>query len=158
MGYRELVRRLGHRRWFARLGRALTPVDRALHLATRGRWGITGRDQLQQLVLTTTGRSTGLPRDAPLLYAEDGDGWVVVASNWGREHHPAWSANLLASPDATVTLLGRRRPVRATLLDGAERERAWPLLIEVWPAYDSYAARTDRGLRVFRLEPRGDAG
>src|SRR3954454_20267873 len=153
MGYRDLVRRLGHQRWFARAGRALTPVDRAIHLATRGRWGITGRDTLQQLVLTTTGRSTGRPREAPLLYAEDGDGWLVVASNWGREHHPAWSGNLLACPEATVTLGGRRLPVRATQLEGAGAARARPLLVEVWPAYGSSAARTDRDLRIFRLEP-----
>lgn len=157
MGYIDLVRRLGHHRWFAWLGRTLTPVDRVIHLATRGRWGIAGRDVVPQLVLTTTGRSTGLPREAPLVYATDGDGWIVIASNWGQQHHPAWSGNLLASPDATVLLHGRRIPVRATLLEGTERDRAWPLLIAVWPAYDSYAVRADRDLRVFRLEPRADA-
>jgi deazaflavin-dependent oxidoreductase (nitroreductase family) len=83
----------------------------------------------------------------------DGDAWVVVGSNWGQQHHPAWTANLLAHPDATVTLDGTDHPVRGRLLEGAERSRVWPRILLAWPAYKTYEERSGRELRIFRLEP-----
>jgi len=56
-----LVRRLGHRRWFARLFRTLVPADRLLGRATRGRFVALNLDGLPSLVITTTGRRTGEP-------------------------------------------------------------------------------------------------
>ena len=145
------VRRLGRTRGFARLGRATAGLDRRLQKATRGRWSILGRTVLPQLILTTTGRRTGEPREAVLLYALDGDGWVLMGSNWGQAHHPAWSVNLLAEPRATVTISDVTTPVVATLADAHERARLLPALLAVWPGYTDYAARAGRELRVFRL-------
>jgi deazaflavin-dependent oxidoreductase (nitroreductase family) len=110
------------------------------------------------MLLTTTGRTSGLPRTQLLLYAIDGDGYIVVGSNWGQAHHPAWSANLLAQPAARVTLGERELDVHATLAAGAERDRLWQRVQRVWPAYTSYAERADgREIRIFRLRP-GSAG
>jgi deazaflavin-dependent oxidoreductase (nitroreductase family) len=83
---------------------------------------------------------------------EDG-GWYVVGSNFGQEKHPAWTANLLANPDAAVTTGGKRTDVRARLLDPDEKAEVWPRLIAVWPTYDRYVERSGRDLRVFRLDP-----
>ena len=77
----------------------------------------------------------------------------MLGSNWGQAEHPAWSGNLLADPAATITVDGRSVVVRAGLVEGPERDRLWPLLLQVWPAYREYDARADRTLRVFRLEP-----
>ena len=52
-----------------------------------------------------------------------------------------------------MTHEGRDIDVLATLAEGAERDRVWPLLTQVWPAYDTYAARSGRDLRVFVLRP-----
>lgn len=153
MGYASFIQQLGHKPWFARLGRAMMPVDRALQRVTGGRWTMIGKGVMPEFLLTTTGRKTGQPRQVPLLYARDGDAFVVIASNWGQEHHPAWSANLLAEPKASVTHDGRDIDVIATLAEGAERERLWPLLTEVWPAYATYAERAGRDLRIFVLRP-----
>ncbi|WP_315095288.1 nitroreductase family deazaflavin-dependent oxidoreductase [uncultured Cellulomonas sp.] len=147
------VRRLGRTRWFARLGRTAAGLDRRLQKATRGRWSVLGRVTLPQLVLTTTGRTSGQPREAVLLYAVDADGWVVIGSNWGQGHHPAWSGNLLADPRAAVAVAGVTTPVVATLVDDDERARLLPALLAVWPGYEDYAARAGRHLRVFRLAP-----
>jgi deazaflavin-dependent oxidoreductase (nitroreductase family) len=153
-----MLQRLGHRPWFARVGRALVPIDRALQRVSRGRIGGIGPQVLPELLLTTTGRTSGLPRQVPLLYAREGPTLVVVASNWGQPHHPAWSANLLAEPDATVDIRGEVRPVRARLASPQDKERVWPLVVQVWPAYDTYAVRSGRDLRVFLLEPATDRG
>ncbi|ONI71811.1 nitroreductase [Kribbella sp. ALI-6-A] len=153
--YTNVIRRLGHRPWFAAVGRAAVPVDRWLQRRTGGRVNILGRSALPTLLLTTTGRKSGEPRTVPLLYAPDGDSFVVTASNWGQPHHPAWSGNLLACADAVVALPGSREvPVRAVLAEGAERERVWPLVTKVWPAYDTYVERSGRHIRVFVLTPR----
>jgi deazaflavin-dependent oxidoreductase (nitroreductase family) len=61
---------------------------------------------------------------------------------------------LIANPDATVSLGGRQLPVRGRLAEGAERDRLWARATAMWPAYDSYATRTGRDIRLFVLEPR----
>lgn len=152
--YTALVRRLGSQRWFAAVGRRLASLDRRLYRLSRGRWSVIGRKVLPSLLITTTGRKSGLPRTQPLLYAVDGDAYIVVGSNWGQAHHPAWSANLIAQPRARVTLLDREFDVHATLITGAEREPLWQLLQPIWPGYAAYAERAEgRQIRVFRLTP-----
>jgi len=74
------------------------------------------------LMLTTTGRRSGAPRTTPLLYAQDGEDLVIVGSNWGQQHHPAWSANLLAHPEAEVQVGRHSRQVR-----GWARRRTRPV-------------------------------
>lgn len=56
------------------------------------------------LVLTTTGRRSGLPRDTPLQF-EDVDGVLHVASARGTAAD--WFRNIVADPRVTVTLRGR---------------------------------------------------
>jgi deazaflavin-dependent oxidoreductase (nitroreductase family) len=149
-----MVRRWGHRPRFAAIGRRLVVYDRLLGRRTRGRFVGLGLRDLPCLLLTTTGRRSGQPRTTPLLFVRDGDAYVVIGSNWGQQMHPAWSANLLADPNATVTLDGRRFPVRARRAGGAERDRLVAELRSTWPAYETYAERAGgRDLRVFLLEP-----
>jgi deazaflavin-dependent oxidoreductase (nitroreductase family) len=152
--YTALVRRLGTRRWFAALGSRLSAVDRRLYRRTKGRWSVLGRHELPTMLITTTGRRSGLPRTQLLLYAIDGDGYVVVGSNWGQAHHPAWSSNLLTQPAARVTMGDREFGVHAALAVGADRDRLWRLVLRMWPGYAAYAERADgREIRIFRLTP-----
>ncbi|MEE6261048.1 nitroreductase family deazaflavin-dependent oxidoreductase [Plantactinospora sonchi] len=149
----RLVRRIGHSRWFAACTPLVVPADRLVARLTRGR--VIALGMVPSLLLTTTGRRSGQPRSTPLLAVPDGDGYVVVGSNWGRSEHPAWTLNLLAHPAATVTVGGREIPVQGRLAEGAERDRLWRLLVAEWPAYQTYVNRAGgRELRVFRLEPR----
>ena len=144
---------------FARLAPHVVPsLDRAVHRLTGGRV-VTSQLFVDSLVLTTTGRRTGEPREAPLACAREASGsWLVVGSNFGKEHHPAWTANLLADPQATVGYRGSVTPVTAALLEGAERDGAWSDLRRAWPLYDRYEDRAGRSLRVFRLTPRVGVG
>ncbi|WP_428961427.1 nitroreductase/quinone reductase family protein [Micromonospora fluostatini] len=154
-----VTRRIGHHRWFGAVVRLLVPLDRAIGRLTRGR--VVALGLLPSLVITTTGRRSGQPRSNPLLYVPDGDAYVVIGSNWGQQHQPAWALNLRAQPLAEVTLGGRRFPVRADLATGTERERLWDLLVAEWPAYRTYVRRAGgREIWIFRLAPtgRGDRG
>jgi deazaflavin-dependent oxidoreductase (nitroreductase family) len=151
---RNVFAGLGKSRAFAVLGRALVPADRVLLRISGGRLGVGAAVGLRTLLLTTTGRRSGEPRQVPLLYVERGGGYVVIGSNWGGEAHPAWSANLLAHPAARATVDGRTIDVTGRLLAGRERQETWDAVAAYWPAYDRYAERAaHREIRVFLLEP-----
>jgi deazaflavin-dependent oxidoreductase (nitroreductase family) len=104
-------------------------------------------------MLITRGRKSGRERRAPLLYLEDDGRIFVVASNFGRERHPAWSANLLADPDAEVIVRGERQRVRARRAHEDDLQRMWPRMLEIWPAWANYRTRTEREFRAFYLDP-----
>jgi deazaflavin-dependent oxidoreductase (nitroreductase family) len=106
------------------------------------------------LLLTTTGRRSGQPRTAPVVYLVDGERLVVIGSNAGNEGAPAWSLNLKANPDAEVEVGRKRRPVRARIAAGEERADLWRKHNEQYSGFDEYEARTDREIAVFVLEPR----
>lgn len=149
-----LTRRLGHQKWFGATMRLLVPADRLVGRLTKGR--VVAFGLVPSLVLTTTGRRSGKPRSNPLLYVPDGDAYVVIGSNWGQQHQPAWSLNLLAQPAAEIDVRGRRIQVRAEPISGDERERLFARLVDEWPAYRTYVERAGgREIRVFRLVPTG---
>ncbi|HXR13272.1 MAG TPA: nitroreductase family deazaflavin-dependent oxidoreductase [Solirubrobacteraceae bacterium] len=100
------------------------------------------------LLLTTTGRSSGQPRTTPLIHRADGGNWVVVASKGGAPEHPAWYENLVANPEATIQVRAEEIPVTASTAAGAERDRLWALMTEVWPGYDDYQAKTSREIPI----------
>ncbi|WP_211260793.1 nitroreductase family deazaflavin-dependent oxidoreductase [Amycolatopsis jejuensis] len=153
MELRKVFAGLGRTKAFAVFGRAIMPADRLLLRVSGGRVGVGATVGLRTLLLTTIGRTSGEPRQVPLLYVERSGGYVVIGSNWGGENHPAWTANLLACPDATVSVHGRTIPVRARLLEDPERKEMWDEVASYWPAYDRYAERAaHREIRVFLLE------
>ena len=137
---------------FRKIGpKVVPPMDRTLHKLTGGRV-IVSRLLVPSMVLTTTGRKSGLPRESPLACVPDGAGrWYVVGSNFGREAHPAWTGNLIADPNATVSFEHRETPVHAHLLTDEEKAEVWPKLTAVWPAYDDYVISSGRNIRVFEL-------
>ena len=136
---------------------ALTKVATKLHVAifrrTKGR--LLGTfDEAPLLVLHHRGAKSGLPRETPIIYLEDGPNLVVVASMGGQDRNPSWFHNLRAHPDAEVEIRGRRRPVTARRATAAEADALWPRLSAMWPAWEDYKTRTDREFPVFVLEPR----
>jgi deazaflavin-dependent oxidoreductase (nitroreductase family) len=134
--------------------RTLTPLDRRLLTRSRGRYTLLGPIGAPTLLLTTTGARTGQQRTTPLLYARDGERLLVIGSNFGQAHHPAWTANLRAHPDAVVSMAGQDIAVRSVELHGAERARAIEAFVRLTPVYSEYQRRTDRELRVFALSRR----
>ena len=117
-----------------------------------------GRDKVG--LVTTTGAKSGRPIAQPLALIDDGDGLLAIGSNYGRESHPGWSANLLAHPDCTVELTGPPASYRAELLAGDERAAAWATANDVYAGYENYRANcAPRQIRIFRLRPlAGDHG
>lgn len=106
------------------------------------------------LLLTTTGRKSGQPRTAPVLYLRDGDRFVVINTNAGNQKTPAWSLNLKANPDAEVEVGRKRFEVRARTAEGEERAALWRRHMEQYSGWDYYESKLDREITVFVLEPR----
>jgi deazaflavin-dependent oxidoreductase (nitroreductase family) len=106
------------------------------------------------LLLTTTGRKSGEPRTAPVVYLADDKNMVVIGSNAGHSRTPAWSLNLKDHPEAEVEIGQRRRSVRARVAVGEERADLWRRHNEQYSGFDEYEARTGRDIAVFVLEPR----
>jgi F420H(2)-dependent quinone reductase len=105
------------------------------------------------LVLNTLGRKSGRKRATPLLYALDGEDYVVVASKGGAPTHPAWYLNLKANPDATVEVGDREVRVRAEEVDSDEKARLWLKMVDMYPAYDDYQRKTEREIPLLVLHP-----
>jgi deazaflavin-dependent oxidoreductase (nitroreductase family) len=155
---RDVVRRavapLSRTRLFRRLGpRIMPPLERVMTRVTGGRIAVSGL-LVPSLVLHTVGARSGEPRDATLMYTPDGQGRAIVAgSNFAGSRHPAWTGNLLAHPDAEISVRGRRFAVTATLIGDDERDAVWARIERQWPGYRGYERSSGRTVRLFRLQP-----
>jgi len=101
-------------------------------------------------IITLTGAKTGRTRRIPLIHVPDGDDVLLVGSQAGLDRDPIWVRSLRTHPEIGITFAGRTRPYRSRELDPNEKRDAWPRLCSVYPAYDTYQARTDRDIPVFR--------
>ncbi|MCR2763917.1 nitroreductase family deazaflavin-dependent oxidoreductase [Microbacterium sp. zg.B48] len=151
---RAAIAPLTRTRWFRRVGPiALPPLERVVGALSGGRVQLSGL-LVPSLVLHTRGAKSGEPRDAALMYTPDGSGRAIVAgTNFAGGRHPAWTANLLAHPDAAITVRGTRMAVHATPIPPAERDAAWARIESQWPGYRQYERDSGRTVRLFRLQP-----
>ena len=146
----DRITRVVTKPWFRAIAPKVLPrIHRGLRRLTRGRF-VPGA----ALVLTTTGAKSGKRRETPLEAIPDGADLLIVGSNFAQDHHPAWSANLIANPEAEILVRGRISTVTATLLGGAEREAGWHKALEHFAGWEAYRDITDRDFRIFRLTPQ----
>lgn len=145
--YSRISMSLGARglRWTGKLN---TPLYRLSGGRVGGRVG-----RAPVLLLTTTGRKSGQPRTAPIVYLADGDNVVLINTNAGNAKIPAWSLNLKANPEAEVEIGRKRRPVRARVAAGEERANLWRKHVEQFEGFDSYKQKLEREPSVWVLEP-----
>jgi deazaflavin-dependent oxidoreductase (nitroreductase family) len=135
-------------------GPLIEGAEALLRFLSVGRVGVLDAAGLPGVRITASGRKTGLARTATVLCTPVDDGLVVIGSNWGRRHHPAWSANLKSAQQVSVRRRGRVCTARVRLLTGDERERAWVAALERCPNYRIAEDRSGgREFRVFLLTP-----
>ncbi|MEO8603244.1 MAG: nitroreductase family deazaflavin-dependent oxidoreductase [bacterium] len=133
--------------------KAMSRLNTWAYRATGGRLGGKFVGGAPVLLLTTVGRKSGEPRVAPLIYLQDNDRYVVVASKGGMDHHPLWYTNLVANPDVEVQVGRRVQRMRARTAGDAERTALWPRLVAIYRPYTDYQARTQRRIPLVVLEP-----
>ncbi len=122
------------------LGRRSTKLHVALYRRSGGRLGrhLPGWPEARIVLVDHTGAKSGAKRTSPLMYHEDGDAIVVVASKAGQPTHPAWFYNLKANPDTTIQIGSVVREVRARVATDEERDRLWPKFVAFYPGYEFY--------------------
>ena len=106
------------------------------------------------LVIMMRGAKTGEPRRAVLVYSKDGAAYIVAGSKGGAPTDPSWIANLRANPDVTVEVHARQVPMRARIVEGAERDRLWAAHVAQHPGFADYEQKTSRVIPIVRLEAR----
>src|SRR5262245_16432431 len=134
---RGLAQRLGSSRLgVLAIGRVVSPLQRWLYIKSAGRISLTGNAPV--LLLTTTGRRTGVQRAIPLLFTGDADRLIVCNVNPGFERPNPWTLNLRAEPHARVQLRRDVFDVTAREATVEEIEHYWPRLTQIWPAYQAF--------------------
>ena len=109
-------------------------IHEAVYKATDGRIG-HHTIGVPTLLLRTTGRRSGQPRTNGLVYARDGDDYLVVASNGGAERPPAWLHNLIEPSDP-------------------DYERLWKIVNDNnKDRYSAYQRQTSRPIPVIAVTP-----
>ena len=103
------------------------------------------------VLLTTTGAKSGKRGTSPVMYMEDGDRYIVIASNGGADQHPAWYHNLRATPQATAEIGTETFEVKADFMEGEERDRLYARVVEIAPGFAEYEAKTTRRIPVVAL-------
>ena len=163
----SLGHRVAHRLSGGRIGSSdpVTQLPRGQLLQTittthvrlyRATGGILGAwlPGLPSLLLTTTGRKTGLQRTVALPYFTHPEGYMVVASFAGNPKNPAWYDNLVASPDVEVQVKARRFRAEAKPAGPDERPALWSRIVAKAPNYAEYQKLTNREIPVVVLRAR----
>jgi len=103
------------------------------------------------LLLTTVGRRSGKRRTSPMMYVQDQDRLLVIASNNGATTAPGWYLNLVADPYVTVEVPGHEYRAQATPLTGEDYDRQWSQIVEKFPFFAEHEQRAGRQIPVVAL-------
>ena len=116
--------------------------------------GVDGKQNLPCLLLTTTGRRSGKTYTTPLIYGQDGDRYVIIASRGGTANHPMWYQNLVAEPEVDLQVGAERFAATARTAASEERATLWQLMASIFPTYNDYQekAKASREIPVVVLE------
>jgi len=134
-----------------RFNKLLPALHSSLYRATKGKVG--GKFGAANIcLLTTTGRRSGQPRTTPLNYYPDGARIVLVASNAGQDHHPAWYLNVTANPSVTVQRGPDAVACTARVATPEEKAVLWPKITAWYKGYAKYQAKTERDIPLVIVE------
>jgi deazaflavin-dependent oxidoreductase (nitroreductase family) len=132
--------------------KTFTTVNILMYRLSNGRLGNRMGGQ-SVLLLQTTGRLTGKSRLTTLSYYRDGQDYLLVASNWGKETNPDWYLNLLHQPRATIKVGPRTLRVLARPAEPAEYDRLWQLVTHKNKQYIQYQGKIHRRIPIVVLSP-----
>jgi deazaflavin-dependent oxidoreductase (nitroreductase family) len=139
------------------LGRRSTKLHVTLYRRSGGKIGghLPGWPEARIVLVDHTGAKSGIKRTSPLMYHEDGDAVVVVASKAGQPTNPAWFHNLKTNPDTTIQIGSVVRQVRARVATNEERDRLWPQFVAFYPGYEFFQSHAKgRKIPIVILDPR----
>ena len=104
------------------------------------------------LLLTTRGRKSGKLRRTALIHGQDGDRYLLVATNGGVPRHPAWYLNLVEHPDVGVQVCPDKFSAHARTATAEEKPRLWRRMASILPRYDAYQEKARREIPPVMVE------
>jgi F420H(2)-dependent quinone reductase len=124
-----------------------------LYRRTNGAIGgrMAGRSML---LLTTIGRKSGLERTTPLQYMQDGNDYLLMASDGGAPQDPQWCRNLVENPQAKIQVGSNIIDVTTRKANPEERSRLWPIIIEKSQEFAGYQKKMTREIPIIILTPK----
>lgn len=113
---------------------------------------VGGHSFTTHCMIKYTGRKSGKTFITPLIYGDIGGEVVICASKGGADEHPAWYLNIRESDQvefqvATQAFRGTWREPQ-----GAERDKVWAFMVDVFPSYANYQASTDRQIPLVMMK------
>lgn len=136
------------------LVRVLPPIDRVIFRLSGNKLTlVTLLAGLPTLLLVSTGAKSGQPRTTPLVGIPHGDGYILIGSNFGQPHHPAWVYNLRVHPAAKLIRNGQACEYTAREVHGGEYDTCWQKAVNYYAGYQAYKVRAGRKIAVFVFEP-----
>jgi deazaflavin-dependent oxidoreductase (nitroreductase family) len=137
------------------LSKILPSIDRQVFRLSGGRQTLANLlSGLPTILVTSTGAKSGLPRTTPLAGIPERDGFIIIGSNLGQKHHPAWVYNVRAHPKVRIDRKGKTSEYTAREVSGEERQRLWDKALTYYQGFNAYDARVEREIAVFMLEPK----
>jgi deazaflavin-dependent oxidoreductase (nitroreductase family) len=109
-------------------------------------------ENIPLLLVTMKSAKSGRTITLPLAYSKDGNRFVVIASYAGAPHNPSWYHNLVAHPDVTIELGGEKFSAKASVAQGAERDRLFKQQADQLPIFNEYQKKTTRRIPVIVIE------
>jgi deazaflavin-dependent oxidoreductase (nitroreductase family) len=109
--------------------------------------------EMQQVLLTTTGRKSGRPHTVALGTIPEGDGWIVIGSNGGADVDPNWWRNMVANPGVTLRVNDQIIKARMQPINPADRDRIWNTVVATSKGYANYPKKTSRVIPLGWLRP-----
>jgi deazaflavin-dependent oxidoreductase (nitroreductase family) len=99
-----------------------------------------------------TGRKSGKTFITPLIYGDIGGEVVICASKGGADVHPAWYLNIRDAKEVEFQIA--TQAYRATWREpqGAEREKVWNFMVDVFPSYAGYQSSTSRQIPLVMMK------
>jgi F420H(2)-dependent quinone reductase len=140
----------------AKVGTAIKWMSKAqtwIFKKTNGRFGSKFLKGTEVGILTTIGRKSGEARDSPLLFLQEGERIVLVASQGGRATNPMWYLNLVANPAVTFQTKAGMLKLTAREATDPERDEYWPKLDAMYPDFVNYRSYTDRKIPIIICDP-----
>lgn len=132
--------------------RLFTDFNAFLIRISRGRIGSRLGTQTI-LILHTIGRKTGRPRSTPIAYFHFEGNYLLVGSNWGRDHDADWYLNLRKQPRARIDVNGRTLQAQARFAENEEYARLWAYVTQKHPPYLDYQKAASRKIPIAILQP-----
>jgi deazaflavin-dependent oxidoreductase (nitroreductase family) len=140
----------------AKVGTAIKWMSKAqtwIFKKTNGKFGNKFLKGAEVGILTTIGRKSGEPRESPLLFLQEGERIVLVASQGGRATNPMWYLNLVANPRVSFQTKRGKFELSAREATDAERDAYWPKLDAMYADFANYRSYTDRKIPIIICDP-----